>query len=274
MKKIIAVFVIICLFYSCQKDPGITDTEPKPPSTNCRLIRMVQGTDNDTVFLFSYNNKGQIVSINDSTNNDLSKVFYNAEGKKTKFSDGVYFDFSIEYNTDGLPYKIVNVRPAGGVPFTGVQYTYEYNAAKQPVKRTENSFGNGKWMPWQVRKYEFSGGDISRISSYGIGIGYDSTQITITDYAYYTDLNAFHSLCYFGSPYSPFGLFDMLDVDFYFNKHLFKSSSENNGTTGYSLFQQYVTDSTTNTFTGQTSMRIAHGLLESKHTRHFFYDCK
>lgn len=273
MKTSITVFALALLFYSCQKKLSFVSENPVAPPSGCRLTKFVQGLNNDSVFLISYDAEGRISTLTDSINSNIYTVDFDASGKLVKINDG-FSNFTVEYNADNLPYKITSAIQLGSVAFSGSQYIYEFNADKQPVKRTEYLIDMGSLSPWEIKKYQFSNGDIIHTDSYMIAIGYDSTSVETTDYTYTADRNVFQTLIFFSTPYTGLGLYDLLDIDFYFNTHLFKSYNINDGTDNETLYQQYIVDSTSKNFTGAVSLKTVNGIPVSASTRHFFYECK
>ncbi len=267
MKRIVLLILVCCLLFGCQKSSDHA-------VNNCRITRIVQGLNNDTVFLVNYDDKGRIAAINDSTHKGSWVVTYNADGKLVGYTNG-HSDFSAVYNTDGMPVKITTVALGGPfLIFWGSQYVYEYNAAKQPVQKTTYTFNSGLWERRAVMKYEFSGADISRTYSYFTGNGNDSTKITVTDYNYYPVANTLADFSFFGADYAGTGLYNLLNIDFYFNEHLFKSSFINTTGLGETYAQQYIFDSSQVNIIKVLSQRLRGNVASDIYTRQFFYECK
>ncbi len=125
MKKALTVFVIACLYYSCHK----TGNNPPSAATNCKIARMVQGVNNDTVFLLNYNANGRLVAVKDSTYDFTATAAYDANGKMIAITTGYIDDtFSIKYNSSGL---ISRIRVVGF--FNTDEYVYDYNSNNMPV---------------------------------------------------------------------------------------------------------------------------------------------
>lgn len=264
MKRAAWVCCVFFLWISCQKSadgniPGTATDSTK----SCRLVRMTQGLHNDTVYLVSYDDKGRIASILDSVNHNTHKAVYDASGNLVQIScSSLPYSFNVEYNSTGLISKITWL-----FLFQTEQYVYEYDAGKRPVKRTESiQNSSGTWVPYTYRTYTFnSDSDITRTSDTPASGG----TTDVTNYTFTADQNIASPICLFN--YAGYlGFYEIMDLDFYFNKHMVSSFTSS----GESVQQSYTRDSS-NAVAKIISQRTDAGAAAPyTFTRNFFYSCK
>ncbi|MFT3937140.1 MAG: hypothetical protein QM726_26245 [Chitinophagaceae bacterium] len=273
MKKIAIFFAIACLYYSCQK----TLNNPTPITADCQLTRMVQGLHNDTVYLLSYDASGRLSSVKDSSYSFTATAVYDADGKITSIvTDAIMDTFRIKYKSNGLIASITVVNYFGRD-----EYFYEFNSNNLPVLRTDIATfhsSNGIVYDSSYRKYQYNAaGDIVRTLDY-----YDAKDTsygTVTEYTYLDAPNVFKQLNFFGVADYDIGFYNLLNMDFYFNKKMIRSYTSyaaSDPTKQDQTIENYVQDSL-NRFVGvisKTDDNTGLGDPSAINTRSFFYNCK
>ena len=211
--------VFILLATSCIKEQSLeTGTPPQPidslpASENCRLVRLVQGT--DTVLTLHYDVQGRLFKL---TDHDVP----------SNFTDSFMADF------DGLD-RVVHVRwdspfpldvyhkyyPDGKMaemkildafsPADSTVFKYTYSPAQSMFRKdtySYSSFGPGGLFEYAIFSYN-SKGNITDKQTYGAD---DRLRETIF-YTYLDQPNSFKSLAYFSDPFNVFDMRNAIDVE-------------------------------------------------------------
>lgn len=123
MKTSSLVFFGMLVLISCQKEvSGDMENENEdPPATNCRPVKMVQGTDpnDDTVFVINYDLLGMIENIVDTTNEDTMTAWYDADLQIMEIENPGSQPIEFFHNSKGRVTRITS---------SGNDVTFEYTA--------------------------------------------------------------------------------------------------------------------------------------------------
>jgi hypothetical protein len=143
-----------------------------------------------------------------------------------------------------------------------------------PVKRIESGQNNGNWYIAGCQTYIFNAnGDIAGTTEYDTS----GIQLSVRNFTYSNEENIFQPFCLIGYG-AHMGFFNLLEPDYFFNKHVISGYTEfSNGTPCYSVQHTFTRGSTGKRITGAVTGPGAYpspGTLDHVFTRNFFYDCK
>ena len=221
---------------SCKKENNASNNNP---SSTSKLVRIQQGSDpdlnNDTVYLFTYDDSSRITSFLDSVNQYTTQVTCNASGNPLTVDDGFGETASFTYDANGVLTKLDYIM-AG----SHEQDLFEY-AGGALTKRTHNTnLGSGPLKLSETFTYTFNAGNISAINEYDL----NGTLVRTTTLTYSNAPNNLKilSLLNYGNM---MGAETIANLDTYFNKNLM---------TGYT--QSGLTN--TNVYSMNTSQQPVH----------------
>ncbi|NII26463.1 hypothetical protein HB364_15345 [Pseudoflavitalea sp. X16] len=158
LKLSVLSVLITCIVLSCKKDSDGGGTTPTG-----KLVRIHQGqdplTDDDTVYLLSYNASGKLHKLIDSLYGDTMTATYDAAGRIERITNsfGEYVKYT--YNGDGL---LTQQDYNWG---TNERYVYTYKDGVVEKKSYYHN-ANGPMELWRYYTYTVTGGNITSIKEY------------------------------------------------------------------------------------------------------------
>jgi YD repeat-containing protein len=158
--KLTALSVLItCIVISCKKDSD----DGGGSAGGGKLVRIHQGqdplTDDDTVYLITYNAAGKIEKLIDSIYEDTMKATYNAAGKIERITNTYGEQVKYTYDAAGL---VTQQDYNWG---TNERYMFTYNNGVIEKKSYYHN-ANGPMELWRYWTYTLTNGNITSIKEY------------------------------------------------------------------------------------------------------------
>jgi hypothetical protein len=222
---------------SCKKENATTNNNPSNSST--KLVRIQEGTDpdlnNDSVYLFKYDDSSRLTGIVDSLNQYTTTVTSNSQGNPLTVNDGFGQTASFTYDANGVLTQL-DYMMAG----SHEQDVFEYSGGVLSKRTHNTNLGSGPLKLSETFTYIFTGGNITSMSEFDL----NGTLVQTTTLTYGNTPNNLKllGLLNYGNLR---GAQTIANLETYFNKNLL---------TGYT--QNSLTN--TNTYTLNTSQQPVH----------------